>query len=157
MRGCYSFQTKITGVNTARTLATLQAPTGKVVELVYCSLTQPSNNTQFQIELEIANLTSFVAGSGFTSGTPKPQEPGDQAAASLVTYGSATSGEPTTYDTQPRFQESNIAQLGVIHDPGDNDKKKIFIGSAAYIGIRLNNAPPAATDFDLYFVFREIG
>src|SRR6516225_11083214 len=93
MKGVYTSATKIAGVNSAKTLAYLTAPSNKTIEIIGVTVTDESVATNFQLEIAIANISTLGTPTA-TQVTPTPHEKGDQAAGS-TTYFNVTAGEPT--------------------------------------------------------------
>jgi hypothetical protein len=153
MKGVYTSGGKVAANAAARTLAYLTAPAAKVVELLSVTLTNESNATNFQMEAQIANITTLGSPSNFTNPTPTPHEKGDQASGSTFGLGANNSGEPTTYGSVIT-QEGATSLIGYRHEP--QPEERIYVAPGATIGLKLTTTPPA-TDFDVRVTWREIG
>jgi hypothetical protein len=150
MRGVYTAAAKIAGLNLAKTLFYLTAPTNQVVEILSVTVTDESNATNFQFEVAIANITTL--GSPTATGvTPTPSEKGDQAAAGTYAY-NVTANEPT-YGT-PITQEGFASTVGYRHEPQPEERFVVQAGSS--VGIRMITIP-SAFDCDIRVTFRIIG
>jgi hypothetical protein len=150
MRGVYTSALKIAGLNAAKTVAYITAPTTKVVEIIGFTLTNESNATNFQFELAIANISSLGTPTA-TAVTPTPHESGDQAAGS-TTKMNVTASEPT-YSTTIT-QEGAASLVGYRHEPAPEER--LYVTAATSIGFRMITTP-TSFDADARLTFREIG
>ncbi len=151
MRGVYTATAKISGLNAARTLMYLTAPSGKVVELIGLRVTQESNATGFQGSIAIDDISTLGTPTA-TAVTPVATEPGDQAAGSTV-KANVTASEPT-YGNRRIVRGANSLN-GWFWEPID-DREREYVGSGASVGVRFLTTP-TASDFEIELVFREIG
>src|SRR5260370_4536837 len=92
MRGVYTGTFKISGLNAQKTMMYLTAPAAKVVEIIAATVTNESNVTNQQFEIQIANITTLGTPTA-TAVTPTPHEAGDQAPGS-TTKANVTASEP---------------------------------------------------------------
>ena len=152
MKGVYTAATKIAGLNAAKTLAYLTAPSNKTIEIIGVTVTDESVATNFQMEIAIANISTLGTPTA-TQVTPTPHEKGDQASGSTFGLGSNSSGEPTTYGTTIT-QEGATSLIGYRHEP--QPEERIYLAPGATLGVKLATTPPA-TDFDVRVTWREIG
>lgn len=154
MRGVYTASVKIASVSAAKTLMYLTAgANGIICELLYASVTNESNATNWQGEIlfcKIATLGTPTA----TGITPFQHEAGDQAAASTVKQ-NVTASEPT-YATVGH-QEGFASVNGWYWDP-TTTARYVYVSNAASWGIKLVTITGGvATDLNVLLVFREIG
>src|SRR5579871_3073673 len=155
MRGVYTSAAKAPAITTAGTLAYITPPAGKVVELLAVTVTNESNATNYQMEVQLCPITTLGSPSNYTSVTPQPHEAGDQAAGSTVNIASGNSrAEPTTYGTSIT-QEGAASVIGYRHEP--QPEERIYLTNGKSMGVRLITTPGASTDFDVRLTFREIG
>jgi hypothetical protein len=150
MRGVYTAQAKIAGLNAQKTLMYLTAPAGKVVEIIAATVTNESNATNQQLAVAIDNVTTLGTPTA-TAVTPTPHEAGDQAAASTV-KANVTASEPT-YGSR-LTAEGATSLLGYRHEPAPEER--LYVAPGASVGIRLLTTP-TAFDCDVRLTFREIG
>jgi hypothetical protein len=150
MKGVYTTATKISGVNSSRTLLYLTAPASKVVEIIGITVTNESVATNFQLEISVANITTLGSPTA-TQLTPTPHEKGDQAAGSS-TFVNVTASEPTYGTTLT--QEGAAAVQGYRHEPYPDER--LYVAPGATIGVRLLTTP-TQFDCDVRITFKEIG
>ncbi len=150
MRGVYTASIKISGLNAAKTLLYLTAPSNKVVEVLSATVTNESNATNFQGEVSIENISTLGTPTK-TDITPTPHEKGDQAAGSTVA-GNVTASEPTYGTVITR--EGFASLVGYRHEP--QPEERIYVQGDSSIGVRLITTP-TAFDADVRLTFREIG
>lgn len=152
MRGVYTASHKITGLNAAKTLLYLTAPSGKVVEILAASVTNLSNETNEQLEVLIQRISNLGTPTA-TAVTPAKHEDGDQAAGSTVAA-NVTAGEPT-YAANTELGREGFASLGGWYfKPMPEERPTVSAGAS--VGIRMINAP-TAFDCIVSLTFREIG
>jgi hypothetical protein len=155
MRGVYTAAAKAPGTTSSGTLAYITVPSGKVVEILAITVTNESDATNYQMEIQLCPITTLGMTSNYTSVTPQKHEAGDQAAGSTVNIASSNSRtEPTTYGT-PLTQEGAASVVGYRHEP--QPEERIYVANSASFGVRLITTPGASTDFDVRMTFREIG
>jgi hypothetical protein len=80
MRGVYTSAAKAPAITTAGTLAYLTAPANKVVEILAVTVTNESNATNYQMEIQLCPIVSVGLPSNYTSVAPQQHEAGDQNA-----------------------------------------------------------------------------
>lgn len=151
MKGVYTVATKLAGLAAAKTLAYLTAPSNKVVELLSCTVTNESNATNFQFEIQIANISTLGTPTA-TSQTPTPHESGDQAAGSTVKT-NVTASEPTYGSVL--HQEGAPSLVGYRYEP-PTEAERIYVAPGNSIGIRMITTP-TSFDCDVRLTWREIG
>src|SRR5437879_4309309 len=61
MRGVYTSAAKITGLNAAKTIFLITAPSNKVVEIIAITVTNESNATNQQNQVALQNITTLNA------------------------------------------------------------------------------------------------
>jgi hypothetical protein len=155
MRGVYTAAAKVPGITSAGTLGYLTTIANKVVEILSVTVTNESNATNYQMEVQLCPITTLGSPSSYTAVTPQKHESGDQAAGTTVNLASGNlRTEPTTYGT-PLTQEGAASVVGYRHEP--QPEERIYLTNAANFGIRLITTPGASTDFDVRISFREIG
>jgi hypothetical protein len=155
MRGVYTAALKIGSVTSAGTLAYITAPANLVTELLAVTVTNESNATNYQMEIQIARIATLGSPSGYTSVTPQKHEAADQSAGTTVNIASGNSRtEPTTYGVAIT-QEGCPSITGYRHEP--QPEERLYLTNSVNWGIRLITAPGASTDFDVRITFREIG
>src|SRR5262249_13125420 len=93
MRGVYDSFIHITGLNALKSAMLIEVPAGKLLEILSGQISNPSNNTNQQLEAGFYKVTRLGSPVG-TSVTPTPMEVGD-AASSVTVLGNLTT-EPTT-------------------------------------------------------------
>src|SRR5260370_3961784 len=93
MRGVYTAASKISGLNAQKTLMYLTAPAAKVVEIIAATVTNESNVTNQQVEIQIANITTLGTPTA-TAVKPTPHEARHHAAGSTV-KGNVTASDPS--------------------------------------------------------------
>jgi hypothetical protein len=152
MRGVYNASLKISGVTTARTLAYIAPASGKPCEVLYCSVTNASNETNEQIECAVAQITTLGTPTATTI-TPMQTEPGDQAASATV-KGNVTASEPTYSSNSAHNHEGAASIAGYVWDPPAN--RTVLATSGNPIGVRLLAAITSA-DLIVNIAFRELG
>lgn len=150
MRGVYTATFKLSGLNAQKTMMFLTAPAAKVVEVIACTVTNESNVTNQQFEVQIANITTLGTPTA-TAVTPTPHEAGDQAAGSTV-KANVTASEPTYGSAMT--QEGAASLPGYRFEPQPDER--IYVAPGASIGIRMMTTP-TAMDTDIRLTFREIG
>ncbi len=150
MRGVYTAATKISGLNAQKTLMYLTAPAAKVVEIIAATVTNESNVTNQQVEIQISNITTLGTPTA-TAVTPTPHEAGDQAAGSTV-KANVTASEPTYGSVLT--QEGAASLHGYRFEPQPDER--IYVAPGASVGIRILTTP-TAFDCDVRLTFREIG
>jgi hypothetical protein len=150
MKGVYTSAYKISGLNAAKTVMYLTAPSNKVVEILSCTVTNESNATNFQAEIAIKNITTLGSPTA-TSVTPTPHEKGDQAAGS-TTAANVTASEPTYGSTIT--QEGFASLVGYRHEPAPEER--IYVAPSQSVGIYFATTP-TSFDCDVRLTFREIG
>jgi hypothetical protein len=150
MRGVYTATFKISGLNAQKTLMYLTAPAAKVVEIIAATVTNESNVTNQQFEIQIANITTLGTPTA-TAVTPTPHEAGDQAAGSTV-KANVTASEPTYGSAMT--QEGAASLPGYRFEPQPDER--LYVAPGASIGIRILTTP-TAMDTDIRLTFREIG
>lgn len=154
-RGVYNAGGKCAAVVAAKTLLYLTAPSGKVVEIHSISVTNESNITNFQMQIQVQRITTLGTPTA-TAVVASPTEPGDQAAGSTIAI-NVTASEPTYSSNCPLDQQGVSVINGYYYEPM-RDADLEYVGSAASIGVRLiAPSSPASTDFDVWIRFREIG
>ena len=151
MRGIYTAAFKISALNASKTLMYLTAQANKVVEILGWTVTQENNATNFQMEVQIARITTLGSPTA-TAVTPTPHESGDQAAGSTVAA-NVTAGEPT-YGAAIT-QEGAASLVGYRFEP-PTEGDRIYVAGGASVGIRMITVP-STSDFDIRLTFREIG
>lgn len=153
MRGVYRAVISASGVNSARTLMYITAPTNKVVEVLSAKIGDNSNATNQQLEACFQLIGTLGTPTG-TSLTPTKSEQGDQAAGSTV-VGNVTASEPT-YTANTQFDLQGFAMLaGYQHAPVP-EERLVIAGTASW-GLRLLTASPTSFVADVEICFREIG
>lgn len=155
MRGVYTSAAAVPSVTSAGTLAYITPPSAKVVEVLAITVTNESNATNYQMEIQLCPITTLGSPSNYTSVTPQKHEVGDQSAGSTVNIASSNSRtEPTTYGTA-LTQEGAASVIGYRHEP--QPEERIYLSSATSLGVRLITTPGASTTFDVRVTFREMG
>jgi len=154
MRGVYTSVIKIAGLNGPKTLALITAPTTKVVEILGFTVTNESNATNFQFEIQIANITAGAAGITATTVTPTPHEAGDQAAGSTTKMNSTVPANEPTYGSAIT-QEGAASLVGYRFEP-PTPEDRIYVTAGTSIGFRMITTP-TAFDADTRLTFKEIG
>lgn len=152
MRGVYTSALKISSLASSKTLFYITAPAAKVVEILSASVTNESNATNFQAEIEFRNITSLGTPTA-TIVVPNPHEFGDQAAGSTTKI-NVTASEPT-YAATCIWAEGFPSLTGWRFDPL-TDAERIFVGAGLSLGIKMITTP---TSFDamIRVTFKEIG
>jgi hypothetical protein len=157
MRGVYTSAAAVPSITSAGTLAYITPPSGKVVEVLAITVTNESNATNYQMEVQLCPIATLGTPTGYTAVTPQHHEAGDQAAGSTVNIASGNSRtEPTTYGT-PVSQEGAASVIGYRHEPQPEERIYLSGATGAGLGVRLITAPGASTTFDVRVTFREIG
>src|SRR5262245_37705252 len=146
MRGVYSFVIKISGLNAAKTLMYLTAPSNKVVEIIAVTVTNESNATNQQNQVAITNITTLGTPTA-TAVTPTPHEKGDQATA-VLTSGNVTASEPTYGSVI--IQEGFASLAGFRFEP--QPEERVYLQGGASIGVRMITTP-TAFDCDIRITF----
>jgi hypothetical protein len=141
MRGTYTALLRITGLNAAKTLLYITAPSNKNVRLLSSSVTNESNETNEQ-EICTWQKIGTLGTPTATTLTPTPHEAGDQAAASTV-KGNVTASEPT-YSSNTEVGIEGFSSLGGWYFDPTPEERPIIAGGASW-GLRILNAP---TSFD---------
>jgi hypothetical protein len=155
MRGVYTSAAKAPAITSAGTLAYITAPSNKVVEILSITVTNESNATNYQMEVQLCPITTLGSPSNYTNVTPQQHEAGDQSAGSSVNIASGnTRTEPSVYGTA-LTQEGAASVIGYRHEP--QPEERINLTNGKNLGVRLITTPGASTDFDVRVTFREIG
>ena len=152
MRGVYHANIKISGVTTAKTLMYLTTPADKVVEVLSATVTNASNETNEQAEVQMQHITTLGTPTA-TALTPAKSEQGDQAAASTVKY-NVTASEPTYDANGTVFQEGDASLNGWYHQP--IPEERVIVSGQKSIGIKTLNTL-TSLDLVVRLSFREIG
>src|SRR5260370_13411380 len=84
MCGIYTATFKISGLNAQKTMRYLTAPAAKVVEIIAATVTNQSNVTNQQFEVQIANITTMGTPTA-TAVTPTPHDARDHATRTTAT------------------------------------------------------------------------
>lgn len=151
MRGVYTSEAKLSAWAVARGLILIQAPAGKVVEIISAHIGDVGTNvTNQQLEARLSRVTTLGSAAG-TANTPNPEEVGDQAAGSTIITGLTT--DITTYGAN--IDHQGFASLaGYQFNPLPEERP--IIQPSAYLILALVVAP---TSFDavVQVKFREIG
>jgi hypothetical protein len=156
MRGVYTSAAKAPGITAAGTLAYFTAPANKVVEILAVTVTNESNATNYQMEIQLCRITTLGSPTGYTVVTPQKHEAGDQNAGASVNIANTNlRTEPTTYNANPITQEGAASVVGYRHEP--QLEERIYLTNSDVVGIRLITTPGASTDFDVRITWREIG
>ncbi len=156
MRGVYTVAAKVPGITTAGTLAYLTAPANKVVEILAVTVTNENNATNYQMQIQLCQITVLGAPTGYATVTPAQHELGDQAGSSGVKMATGNARtEPTTYASPPFTQEGAASVVGYRHEP--QPEERLYITNSEILGVRLITTPGASTDFDVRITFKEIG
>ena len=153
MRGVYEASLQISGLNAARTLLYLTAPSGKCVEVLSASVTNATNETNEQLECCLQRITTLGTPTG-TALTPTKMEQGDQAAGSTA-VGNVTASEPT-YTSNTQIGRRGFPSLGGWEFAPVPEERPVIAPSESW-GLRILAAPSSAIDADVRVVFREIG
>lgn len=153
MKGVYTSVIKIAGLNAAKTLIYITAPSSRTLEIISASVgNSGSNVTNQQLEATFQRITTLGTPTG-TSITPSPQETND-AAASATVVGNVTASEPT-YTSGVVFDQQGFASLaGYQHAPVPEER--IIVPPSASLGLRMLSIP-TAFDADVKLVHREVG
>lgn len=151
MRGFYTAPYKIAGLNAAKTLLYITAPSVKVCIIIGTTVTNESNATNFQFQAAIGNITTLGTPTATTL-VPTPHELGDQAAASTVKV-NVTASEPT-YGAVNITQEGAASLVGYRHEPAPEERLVVEAGTS--VGLRMITTP-TAFDADIRFTFQEMG
>ena len=150
MKGVYTASYKIAGLNLSKTMMYLTAPSNKVVEIIACTVTNESNATNQQMEIQIANVSTLGTPTA-TAVTPTPHEASDQAAGSTV-KANVTANEPTYGSALT--QEGAPSLQGYRFEPQPDER--LYVAPGASVGIRMITNP-TAMDTDIRLTFKEIG
>jgi hypothetical protein len=154
VRGVYEACYNIAGLNSARTLLYLTAPSGKCVEVRLAEVSNASNEANEQCEVTLQKVTTLGTPTA-TTVTPTKTEQGDQVAGSTV-KANVTASEPT-YTSGPAVEvgRKGFASIGGYQYSPD-ELERLVIAPTDTWGVRLLNSP-AAFDVVVRLVFREIG
>jgi len=152
VRGIYEAVYNISGLNSARTLLYLTAPSGKCVEFRYARVTNATNETNEQCECTIQKVTTLGTPTA-TTVTPTKTEQGDQAAGSTV-KANVTASEPTYTAGVEVGREGWASVAGWTYAP--DEAERLIVAPTDTWGVRILNAP-TAFDAVCRLVFREIG
>jgi hypothetical protein len=152
MRGVYTVEAHVTGVNAIQTLMMLEVPSDMVVEIISVSATVTNSPSASEIQLEFGRITAKGSAAG-TSETPEKMEQGD--VASTVTCTSDLTTEPTTY------YETNYDHQGVPNNVGyfftPMPEERPVISPSGIVGLLVAAAPSPSVDFAVAIRYREIG
>ena len=154
MRGQYTATIECTSVTTAHTLMQILAPAAVNVRLVSATVTNISNATnQQQLECLLTRITSGGNNSAGTSVTPTKSEAGDQSSGCTV-LGQLTT-EPTTYAAVNIDDQGFYSLSSYNYQP--MPEARPLIAAATYVGLKLNTAPSASTNFAVEISWIEEG
>ncbi len=152
MRGVYRANIAIAGLNSARTVLYITAPSTAIVEILSAKIGDMDNATNQQLEACWQKVTSGSPTA--TSLTPTKSEQGDQAAGSTVA-GNVTASD-FTYTSNTQFDLQGFAMLaGYQHAPVPEER--LYIAPSATWGLRLLTSSPTSFGCVVEAVFREIG
>lgn len=151
MKGVYTAVYKISALAAAKTLMYLTAPSTKTIEILSVTVTNESNATNFQYEVQIANVTTLGTPTA-TAVTPTPHEKGDQACGSTVAA-NVTASEPTYGSAL--HQEGAPSLVGYRFEP-PTELERVYVAPSQSIGVRMITTP-TSFDCDVRLTFREIG
>jgi hypothetical protein len=151
MQGVYTVASKIAGVTAAKTLFFLTAAATSVVEIISVSVTNANNETNEQLEIKCAEITTLGTPTA-TTVTPHPTEKGS-AAAEATTKVNVTASEPT-YASVPDNHQGVASLGGYFYTPNPEDRP--VVSPSGSWGVKLENAP-ASLDLVVSVSFREIG
>jgi hypothetical protein len=152
MRGVYEASANISAVSAAKTLLYITAPSGKTVEVLEATVTNPQNETNEQCEFVLQKITTLGTPTATTL-TPSKCEQGDQAAGSTV-KGNVTASEPT-YTANTEVGREGVPSLsGWRYEP--QPENRLIIAGGDSWGLRVLNSP-AAVDLIPSLKFREVG
>ena len=151
MRGVYTAEIEAS-VSAAKTLVHITVPADSVIEILSCSITNSSIDSNEQLEAGLFRVATAGSPSG-TSITPQKHENGD-AASGVTALGDLTV-EPTAYDSLG-FDHNGFSNLGGYrYDPLPEERP--IISPSGAVGLRLLAAPGSATNIHAQIVYREIG
>lgn len=150
MRGVYTANQRIVGLNAAKTILYITAPANVAVEILSLSVTNDSNATNEQERISLKRISVLGTPTG-TAVTPTPHEAGDQAAGSVINT-NITASEPT-YGAIV-IQEGFSSLGGYYFDPVP-EERPVLKGSAS-LGVFFESTP-TSFNCDVRFTFREIG
>jgi len=160
MRGVYYVNYRIAAVSAAKTLLYVTVPADILVELLYTSVTNESNETNEQLAIAWQKITSLGTPTTQATPTPSKAENGDQAAASTW-KANVTASEPTYGAIAQGAAIVDVIGLqglpslgGAVYAPAPEERK--LLGVSTNWGLRLL-AAPIALDLAIEVRFREIG
>jgi hypothetical protein len=153
MRGVYTGEIKISGLATAKSLLLATIPTNKVVEILETHVSNSSNETNEQIEITWAKVTTLGTPVG-TAITPTPTEAGDQAAG-LTTFIMNLTTEPTTVSTTLVHDHEGVPSLTGYHKEPVPEARLYMTGGDTWV--LKNLAALTAADVVVNVKFRVIG
>lgn len=141
MRGMYTATYRISGLNAAKTLMYITAPSNKNIRLFSASVTDETNETNEQLICTFQRISSLGTPTA-TAVTPAPHETGDQAASATV-KANVTASEPS-FASDTELGREGFSSLGGWYFDPTPEERPVFAGGASW-GIRILNAP---TSFD---------
>lgn len=150
MRGVYTATYQVGGLAAAKTLMYLQPPSGVVAEILYASVTDADNATNQQVECSLTRIATLGTPTA-SSATIEPEEPGDQAAGSIV-KADVTASEPTYGNDLHREGAPSLS--GWFFEP--DARRPVYATNAKPVGIRMLSTP-ASFRACIELTFREIG
>jgi hypothetical protein len=150
MRGVYTAQISFS-LDTARTLLYVQAPSGKVVEVLSAAVTQSGGSSQL-LACALQRISSLGTPQA-TAVTASPHESGDQSAGSTI-EGNVTDSEPT-YGGDRFNLRGFVSVAGWFFDPVRDGQ--VFVAPGGALGLRSLANATSALDVRVELAFREIG
>jgi hypothetical protein len=154
MRGVYSVQSEVTGLNSARSLLVGTNHSAKVLELMDAWITNADVVTPEGMIGAISRITTLgtPTGTAIAAGSVAKLEPG--SADTVVTWlANITAAEPTYSSVHARYEGFlNVAGFHWESRP----ENRIYIPPSASFGLRLLSTP---TSFKAIFgiTYRELG
>lgn len=148
MRGVYTVQANINGVTGQKTLMSIAAASGVVVELQHATITNANNETNQQIEAYLRRASADGTGTGATA---RPHEANDQAATSTIK--SAHTVNATL--TDGIFGHQGFATLaGYFWQP--TPEERVYIKPNEAIALHIPTSGVTSFDAVATLTFREI-
>ena len=152
MRGVYTATINISPISAAKTLILLQNGANTVVEILSARVTNRSNETNEQLEVELTRVATAGSPTG-TSITACKSEDGD--AASACTVIGDLSAEPSSYATTPIDRQGMASLSGYDYTP--IPEARAAISPSDYVGLRLITTPSSSFNCTATLTWREIG
>lgn len=152
MRGVFTVRVAIAAVAASKTLLYATNDANNVIEILSASVTDEDQSTNEQLRLAILRVTTAGSPAG---GTPDVNKSETGSAATVLTWLSNLTTEPTTYNSDAIDEQGVPNVVGYYYSPLPEERK--YISPSKAFGLKLLNAPANAIRLVAQITYREIG